>query len=299
MFAEELENRQNSIVNIERLAAQRRLYSKAKIINYCNFAVTVFFPILISILPTIPIFSFLRIQIVTLIFHAYTLIAIGLQYWLTTYASKLKKFAAHIQLEFDMNVFALKWDTRFLGADNNSSELLIAKEFKKFPEKKLKSLDNWYELSGLKEKTSKKVIRLCQRQNLQWNSIIRRRVNTGLNGFVIVSITVCFLIMLLLKTNIAQITNSMINFVPLITWIITVNKNYKRDKNTLNELHDLVNDKRYGKDTALLIEAKITEYRQNGSLIPNFIYHIYRDNDEEVYKQAQIITTESHVSQKK
>lgn len=299
MFAEELENRQNSIINIERLAAQRRLYSKAKIINYCNFVVTVFIPILILILPTIPTFSFLRMQIMTLIFHACTLIAIGLQYWLTIYASRLKKLAAHIQLEFDMDVFDLKWDTRFLGADNNSSELLVAKEFKKFSEKKLKSLDNWYELSGLKEKTSKEVIRLCQKQNLQWNSTIRRRVNTGLNSFVIISIIVCFLIMLLLKTNLAQITNSMINFVPLITWIITVNKNYKRDKNTLNELHDLVNDKRYGKDTALLIEAKITEYRQNGSLIPNFIYRIYRNNDEEVYKQTQIIITEGRVSKKK
>lgn len=299
MFAEELENLQNSTENIKRLAAQRRLYSKAKIINYCNFIVTVLIPILISILPTIPSLSFLRIQIVTLIFHAYTLIAIGLQYWLTTYTSKLKKLAAHIQLEFDMDVFPLKWDTRFLGPENDGSGLLASKEFEKYPKKKLKLLNNWYELSGLKEKTSKEVIRLCQKQNFQWNSTIRKRVNTGLNGFVIVTIIICFLIMMLLKTNLAQITNSMINFVPLITWIITINKNYKRDENTLNELHDLLDDKRYSKYTALLIEAKITEYRQNGSLIPNFIYRIHRNSDEKVYKEAQIFNVEDHKSKKK
>lgn len=299
MFAEELENLQNSTENIKRLAAQRRLYSKAKIINYCNFIVTVLIPILISILPTIPSLSFLRIQIVTLIFHAYTLIAIGLQYWLTTYTSKLKKLAAHIQLEFDMDVFPLKWDTRFLGPENDGSGLLASKEFEKYSKKKLKLLNNWYELSGLKEKTSKEVIRLCQKQNFQWNSTIRKRVNTGLNGFVIVTIIICFLIMMLLKTNLAQITNSMINFVPLITWIITINKNYKRDENTLNELHDLLDDKRYSKYTALLIEAKITEYRQNSSLIPDFVYRIYRKDDEKVYRQAQSITVESHVSQTK
>ena len=105
--------------------------------------------------------------------------------------------------------------------------------------------------------------------------------------------------MMLLKTNLAQITNSMINFVPLITWIITINKNYKRDENTLNELHDLLDDKRYSKYTALLIEAKITEYRQNGSLIPNFIYRIHRNSDEKVYKEAQIFNVEDHKSKKK
>ena len=108
MFAEKLQKRQNSTVNIKRLATQRRLYSKAKKINYFNFMITVFIPILILILPTIPDWSFFRIQVVTLIFHVYTLAVILLQYWLTTYSSNLKKAAAHIQLEFDIDVFDLK-----------------------------------------------------------------------------------------------------------------------------------------------------------------------------------------------
>jgi hypothetical protein len=292
MFAEELQARQNSTVNIERLAAQRRLYSEAKIINNCNFIVTVFIPILISILPTMPNLSFLRIQIVTLIFHVYTLIAIVLQYRLTTNASNLKKAASQIQLEFDMDVFDLKWDDRFLGTKMDNNEL-VARKSKDYSKKKEKSLSNWYDLSGLKERQNKEIIRFCQKQNLQWNSTIRNRVNSGLNILVIASIIICFLTMLLLKADLAQVTNGIVNFVPLITWIITINRNYKRDTTTLNELCNLLSDKRYGKYTALLIEAKITEYRQNGSLIPDFIYRIYRKNDEETYKQAQIITTES------
>lgn len=105
--------------------------------------------------------------------------------------------------------------------------------------------------------------------------------------------------MLFLKANLVQITNSIVNVVPLITWISTINKNYKKDKNVLNELYDLLNDKRYSKCTALLIETKITEYRQNSSLIPDFIYRIYRKDDEKVYRQAQSITAGSHVSQTK
>ncbi|WP_251717076.1 S-4TM family putative pore-forming effector [Lactobacillus agrestimuris] len=297
MFTEELQERQNDTINIKRLATQRKLYSEAKIINYCNFVVTVLIPILISVLSTIPNWTLLRLPIIMLIFHAYTLLAIGLQYWLTTLVSKLKKFAAHIQLKFDIDVFVLDWDTRFLGIDNDY-ELLVAKKCEKFSEKKLNSLYNWYDLSKLKDKEKMEVIRLCQKQNLQWNFTIRRRANTKLNGLVIVSIIICFFIMIFLRTNLAQITNSMINFVPLITWIIAVNKNYKRDKAILSELHGLVNDKRYVEDTALLIEAKITEYRQNSSLIPDFIYHIHRNGDEKVFRQAQIITAESHASKK-
>ena len=60
-----------------------------------------------------------------------------------------------------------------------------------------------------------------------------------------------------------------------------------------------MNDKRYSECTTLLIEAKITEYRQNSSLIPDFAYRIYRKDDEKVYRQAQSITVESHISQTK
>lgn len=150
-FTEKLQKRQNSTVNIERLATQRRLYSKAKKINYFNFIITVFIPILILILPTIPDWSFFRIQVVTLIFHVYTLAVILFQYWLTTYSSNLKKSAAHIQLEFDMDVFDLKWDKRFLGTNTDSSEL-VAREFEKVPKKNLKVLNNWYDLNGLSKK---------------------------------------------------------------------------------------------------------------------------------------------------
>lgn len=297
-FAEKLQKRQNSTVNIKRLATQRRLYSKAKKINYFNFMITVFIPILILILPTIPDWSFFRIQVVTLIFHVYTLAVILLQYWLTTYSSNLKKAAAHIQLEFDIDVFDLKWDKRFLGTNTDSSEL-VAREFEKVSKKDLKVLNNWYDLNGLSKKENKVIVRLCQKQNLQWSFTIRKRANRGFNIFIGTSIIICFLIMLFLKANLVQITNGIVNFAPLITWIITINKNYKRDKNILNKLYDLLNDKRYSECTALLIEAKITEYRQNSSLIPDFVYRIYRKDDEKVYRQAQSITVESHVSQTK
>lgn len=292
-FTEELRKRQNDKNNIKRLAAQRRIYSKAKKINYLIFGLVVLIPIVVSVLTTIPSLVFLQNPNVTLLFHAYTVFMVFLQYFLTTHIEKMKKHAAYIQLESDMKVFDLKWNDRLLGPKVDNTELVV-KEFDKFPKKDLSDLNNWYDLSGLEKKKREEVIRICQRQNLQWNSTLYKRINIGFNILIWGSFGIFVFIIPFFRLNMAQMINSAVNFIPLITWILDVNKNYQKNKNILDELKKLISNKGYSNILAVIIEAKFTEYRQNDSLIPDWLYSLFRRKDNKIHQEAQTFTINDH-----
>lgn len=298
MFAEELQTRQNDENNIKRLAAQRRLYSNAKKINYLNFGLAVVVPIVMSVLTSIPWLSFLQNSGVTLWLHTYTVFLVFLQFFLTTYMEKLKKNAAYIQLSFDMNVFELKWNELILGSKTDDHEYVV-KEFDKFSSKDLSFLSNWYDLSGLEEKKKEEVIRFCQQQNLQWNSVLYKRINIGINVFIWGSVAICVGIMLIFKLSMAQMINGAVDFIPLITWILAVDKNYQKNKIILNELKKMISKKRYSNILALTIEAKFTEYRQNDNLIPDWFYSLFRKKDNKIHQEAQIFAINDYRFHKK
>lgn len=292
-FTEELQKRQNDKNNIKRLAAQRRIYSKAKKINYLIFGLVVLIPIVVSVLTTIPSLVFLQNPNVTLLLHAYTVFMVFLQYFLTTHIEKMKKHAAYIQLESDMKVFDLKWNDRLLGPRVDNTELVV-KEFDKFPKKDLSDLNNWYDLSGLEKKKREEVIRICQRQNLQWNSTLYKRINIGVNILIWGSFGIFVFIIPFFRLNMAQMINSAVNFIPLITWILDVNKNYQKNKNILDELKKLISNKGYSNILAVIIEAKFTEYRQNDSLTPDWLYSLFRRKDNKIHQEAQTFTINDH-----
>lgn len=292
-FTEELRKRQNDKNNIKRLAAQRRIYSKAKKINYLIFGLVVLIPIVVSVLTTIPSLVFLQNPNVTLLLHAYTVFMVFLQYFLTTHIEKMKKHAAYIQLESDMKVFDLKWNDCLLGPKVDNTELVV-KEFDKFPKKDLSDLNNWYDLSGLEKKKREEVIRICQRQNLQWNSTLYKRINIGFNILIWGSFGIFVFIIPFFRLNMAQMINSAVNFIPLITWILDVNKNYQKNKNILDELKKLISNKGYSNILAVMIEAKFTEYRQNDSLIPDWLYSLFRRKDNKIHQEAQTFTINDH-----
>lgn len=292
-FTEELRKRQNDKNNIKRLAAQRRIYSKAKKINYLIFGLVVLIPIVVSVLTTIPSLVFLQNPNVTLLLHAYTVFMVFLQYFLTTHIEKMKKHAAYIQLESDMKVFDLKWNDRLLGPKVDNTELVV-KEFDKFPKKDLSDLNNWYDLSGLEKKKREEVIRICQRQNLQWNSTLYKRINIGFNILIWGNFGIFVFIIPFFRLNMAQMINSAVNFIPLITWILDVNKNYQKNKNILDELKKLISNKGYSNILAVIIEAKFTEYRQNDSLIPDWLYSLFRRKDNKIHQEAQTFTINDH-----
>lgn len=286
-FTEELQKRQNSSESIEMLAAQRRLYSKAKRITLLIFILTVVVQVVLSICCTTIVFHIPKLSVLQDYFHMYTLVIIIVQYCLVRWISKFKEEASHIQLQFDMRVFNLKWDDRFLGPDIDNG-VLVEKESAKLSQKYKKKLSNWYDLIELNGKQSNQVIRACQKQDLRWNTIISQRTNYIIQGFMIINGIIYFAMLWLSKVNIVQAINILANFTPLITWWIAVDRNYDKGRKNLGELSKLLNDERHSRITSLLIEAKATEYRKNSSLVPDCIYKLFRSKDNEINHRAQL-----------
>ncbi|MFR5759904.1 MAG: S-4TM family putative pore-forming effector [Bacteroides cellulosilyticus] len=70
---QEILYKQNLDVNIDRLLAQRRLYSNAKIMQYILIAITVIIPVLIAFITN---FSNLRIDDTSWIYTIYAIVVI-------------------------------------------------------------------------------------------------------------------------------------------------------------------------------------------------------------------------------
>ena len=101
----EIFEKQNIDINIDRLLAQRRLYSNAKKVNYFLIGLTIIIPITISFITN---FTKMEINEKHWIYVLFTFIAILLEKIFEVYIDRCKKTAASIQEDFDTTIFPLK-----------------------------------------------------------------------------------------------------------------------------------------------------------------------------------------------
>ena len=107
---QEILYKQNLDVNIDRLLAQRRLYSNAKIMQYILIAITVIIPVLIAFVTN---FSNLRIDDTSWIYTIYAIVVIFGEKILEIFIDRNKKTAASIQEKFD-TIFLIYRKMNFL-----------------------------------------------------------------------------------------------------------------------------------------------------------------------------------------
>jgi len=178
---------QNNERQIERLAAQRCLYSRAKIV--------VGFQLILAIAPAL-LFSFLMLNwpglkiYATLSALAITLLGFG---FLDPLHKNWRKIAAQIQEAFDCDVLGMDWTTLRAGKQPPPEDVMrYAKSILKDSDK-VARLKDWYpktvgqlplELARL----------ICQRTNCQWDATLRARYSFGLTVSLWVVATVIFIL---------------------------------------------------------------------------------------------------------
>lgn len=161
-------SRQSLPENIELLAAQRNIYSKAK--NIIGFQMIISVPIAVCATITTIIRPELKgyVAIWGIIVVVFDLFAF------TPWVKKLRDNAARIQELFDTRVFGLSWNEICVG--KKPGHELIHEEAKKYgmKDKKNDALNKWYpaivdnvpEICG---------IIICQRSNVWWDARMRRK----------------------------------------------------------------------------------------------------------------------------
>lgn len=182
-----ISTRQNSEINIQRLAAQRHLYSIAKAIHLVRFVLTIptvlILAAIVAMLKSPSATQFLGL----LKYDASWLLAIvsvGVfmldQIVLEPVQQRRKSVAAAIQDEFDCDVLQIPWNEIELP-HRPPPEEIIEHSKKRIRKHGRDDLINWYSCpeEALVPLYAQRAI--CQRSNVSWDATLRRRYITVLS----------------------------------------------------------------------------------------------------------------------
>ena len=289
---------QNNPRQLDRLGAQRHLYSKAKKILTLHVLLTIPTAVLWSIM--IAIITDLKVWA-----GLYSVIISALGLFLSNYQKSLKCKAAKIQEVFDCEVLNMPWNELQSGHPPDAETVQEAADSLKRKSTEVDNLRNWYpEVVG---KVEIQVARLvCQRTNLWWDSNLRRRYATWL--CVILSLTgiIVVVIGLIGKMTIEKLTLAILApLLPALLWGVQEYKSQTETAKTLDRVKEYVGNvwTKTIRNTLSVGEAEtesrkiqdhIYNHRCQAPLIFDWVYKLLRNKNEKLMnKGAQELIEEA------
>ena len=283
---------------LKRLAAQRQLYSDAKVTQAVQMGLSALAPPILAVL--IAFFS-LRPAYAASFGIIITCLNI---LWLTPRQQTFKKKAAKIQELFDCSVLKLSWRELTVGSQLEMEA--VEKYSSKYKRKThdYSKLENWYpkDVGKLSLHLGRVV---CQRSNCWWDAQLRRRyakwVIVGVLVVLIVVIFLGFIGGLTLEKTILAIVNPLM---PAFTLGIRQYKEHTESATRLDKLKEYAEElwkKALGntkpdelaRDSREL-QDEIYNHRRTSPLIFDWLYKRLRKEDEEVMnKAANVLVTEA------
>lgn len=270
--------RQNEENSIAMLAAQRQLYRDAKWFNTLFNAFSVWFPFLLAV-----ILLFVPENVAWQ--YASYIIAIGsmvFSFVVDKLIDEKKELAAFIQQKFDVYVYSMPWNNRVFGQNRNVNHKIVENSRKILSKQKEKdSLYNWY-TPAIDNKNLLEGILFCQKENYWWDVGLRKRFRAISILMIIVLGMTVFMLGLLNNESVAQLLGRLVFVVPMISWLLNTVKQLNKDIKSLNALDGIINDnKDKTMDDLQDIQRMIYEHRKGCYAISDFIYKLFKDNDED------------------
>lgn len=287
----DINNKQNSSLNLKRLAAQRELYSDAKKIQLGQYLISGLALVFLGVMGNL----FAEKHIIYITLSSIILLLID-ELFLSRKKEGLTHLAAAIQEEFDCEVLGIPRNE--MKEDSHSLLEIIQKKNKQYIKKynNYKDLENWYPgVKGIELKIGRVI---CMSTNCWWNQELRKRYS-----FFLKIISSFFVITLLIIALIQGITvNSFIGSVlaPLLPGSVLIYKTVEENNKSIQNLnhmkkklegiikqlkYDLYQETQLNIDIRLL-QDMIYENRANSPLIPEKFYFYYRNNDEVTAKDT-------------
>lgn len=270
--------RQNEENSIAMLAAQRQLYRDAKWFNTLFIAFSVWIPFSLAVILLI-VPENVKWQ------YASYIISIGsmaFSFVVDKWIDEKKELAAFIQQKFDVYVYLMPWNDRIFGQNRNVNHKIVENSKKILSKQEEKdSLYNWY-TPAIDNKNLLEGILFCQKENYWWDVGLRKRFRTISILMIIVLGMTVFMMGLLNNESVAQLLGRFAFVVPMINWLLNTVKQLNKDIKSLNALDDIINDnKDKTMDGLQDIQRMIFEHRKGCYPIPDFIYKLFKDNDED------------------
>lgn len=287
--------RENLSVNIDRLDAQRHLYSKAKTYTYLIVILCVLIPVLLAIAKVV----FPKMDVLVKVTVVYSFVIVFFKPLLNNYISKLQALAARIQQLFDCEVFELAWNEPLCGTKPAPEEVFKAKT-----NQGIKGFLNWYEIAVEKLDRLPGIL-VCQRTNVFYDKKLRNiyeiAVNVMFCGAFLLVFVIGFLQNLYLWDFFLKV---IVPLSPIVSWMIDFKKQNRLSLSALGRLDSLVSkalDKLYhGEQIDEQAVAQIQNYiflhRKSSYPVPDFIYAIRRKSSEAAthYSVNEIVDKLTH-----
>ena len=276
---QEILYKQNLDVNIDRLLAQRRLYSNAKIMQYILIAITVIIPVLIAFITN---FSNLRIDDTSWIYTIYAIVVIFGEKILEIFIDRNKKTAASIQEKFDTNIFDIP-ENELLNSvfiDHDIVRKYSKKD--KLNANKISRVTNWYSTRIDCLQTNIAIL-FCQRMNICYDQNIKKKFNKLLISLSVLTFITLLIISLTNDFSLKKfIIEVILPSIPILNFTYKeINQNIESVDN-LQKLREIIENKlsSLSRNDVIEIEElrniqdRIFNNRILSPLIPDFIYKI-------------------------
>ena len=270
-------NKQNLEINIDKLLAQRRLYLNAKKVNYLLISISVFIPIIISLVTN---FTILVINDKNWIYVLFTVIAIVLEKVFEIYIDRCKKTAASIQENFDTTIFQLS-ENELLNTTFVDSDIIRKYSRKdKNNNKKVEKVTNWYS-KEIENINTNVAILFCQRMNICYDQNIKKKYNILL---IILSILTFFILLGFSLFNNFSLMKFMIEVIlpsiPIFSFTYQEFNTNLESVDNLQKLREIIEqnlnsisiNNSINVEELRRIQDRIYQNRILSPLIPDFIY---------------------------
>lgn len=275
---------QNSSNQIERLAAQRYIYSSAKRIQALQLALAIPVTVILSI-------TSLFIPLIAPWQAIYGLSIVLLESILESYQRNLRQQAAKIQELFDCDVLNLSWNELEIGLKPDVETVI--ENHKKFLQTggNIEKLSNWYPLvvGNLPIHLARLV---CQRTNLRWDYQLRRWF--GVRALVLSVIVIVLLIVVSLWNQLSLenfILSALAPALPVFSWGF---REYQRQNEVSDDLErfkslveeywaDAINSRMSVHQVEVKsrsLQDEIYDLRRDSPLIFDKVYEYFRQHYE-------------------
>lgn len=282
--------KENLQINLDRLDAQRNLYSRVKIYAHLLTFLCVVVPVLIAITKIVWTETTLILRGAVV----YSFVLLFLRPCLKSYVGTLQNLAARIQQQFDCDVFDLEWNEPLCGKQPDLEQI-----FAKKTGKKIDGLQNWYEV--IVEKLDRlEAIVVCQRINVPYDKSLRETFSLIIK--IVVGIAGLFVLMIGFLHNSTLwdwFLNAIVPVSPVISWYMDLHKQNHKNVMALEKLNQLIdsalrklrNGDNIEEQNVISIQNFMFIHRSSSYVIPDFIYKLRRNKHEEAtrYSVAHIV----------
>lgn len=270
-----IEEKQNQKVELEKLASQRCLYSESKKIAFLRTTLALFiatiFPFLSESIPAVK--------------NWLTAAALGylfIDFLLLKRSEESKRIAgAKIQEMFDTNVLEIPWNGIVVGEKIDNEE--IGRCLLKTGTGSFDQLRNWYP-TGISKLSLDVGRTVCQRANLWWDSTLRRRYY-----YILTALIIIFSAAVIWINKDKTVANAVVFFasvVPLFTLFLERIQTHRQAADRLDKLKKQVDglldqalqnsDFQIDVYQTRSIQDELFRHRSTVVSIPDFFYNILK-----------------------